>query len=104
MELPKVIADNQGPIVSNEHNLTVDGVTYKLTRHGRMRYNERVGPSTDDEILRKCVGNPQAVWLGSKTTKWLRTYLSSPRLVEEVQEMYEDLQDTWDDALYEDLH
>lgn len=43
-------------------NMTIDGVNYRLTKHGRRRYIESVGQAHDNDIIRACVNDPHAVW------------------------------------------
>lgn len=42
--------------------MTVNGVNYRLTKHGRRRYIERVGQADDNDVIRACVNDPNAVW------------------------------------------
>jgi hypothetical protein len=59
--------------------VTIDGVNYRLTKHGRRRYLERAGPAADSEILTRCVGDPRAVWSPDPSDGFrLVTYLASP--------------------------
>lgn len=59
--------------------MTIGGVNYRLTRHGRRRYLERVGEAPDREILARCVGDPRAVWAPDAVDGFrLVTYLASP--------------------------
>lgn len=41
---------------AKEFSMWINGINYRLTKHGRKRYLERVNPNaTDAEILRHCV-------------------------------------------------
>jgi hypothetical protein len=61
--------------------VTINGVNYRLTKHGRRRYLDRAGPAADSEILRRCVDDPRAVWAPDPLDGFrLVTYLSSPPL------------------------
>lgn len=44
--------------------MTIDGIKYFLTDHGRQRYLERSGDvnATDEQIIQRCIGNRRAVW------------------------------------------
>ncbi len=43
--------------------MTVNGINYRLTKHGRKRFLERSGKTIPDtEIIRHCVTDTRAVW------------------------------------------
>jgi hypothetical protein len=49
--------------------MTIDGRNYRLTKHGRLRFLERVGPACldDNEIIRRARVHPRAIW---KPERW----------------------------------
>ncbi len=47
----------------------IDGKNYRLTKHGRKRYRQRIGPAHDSEILENCVKGiavSSAIWKRDK--------------------------------------
>jgi hypothetical protein len=39
-----------------------NGKNYRLTKHGRRRYIERIGPAKDPDIILDCIQHPRAIW------------------------------------------
>ena len=49
--------------------MTIDGRDYRLSKHGRKRYLERVGPMclSDTELIRRARVHLTAIWKPEKT-------------------------------------
>lgn len=76
---PGVIqADGGSPI-------SVNGINYRVSNHGRYRYLQRAGIGqgdcrlSDSDIVRSCINDPRAVWgLGRPDGYLLITYPPKP--------------------------